>query len=69
MKFDEGLPCAANRSFDYRRQHGLRTKVARVFNTDGPRLHPHDRRVVSHFIVQALRNQPITLQSRELRGL
>jgi len=47
LKFDEGLPCAANRSFDYRRQHGLRIKVARLFNTYGPRLHPNDGRVVS----------------------
>ena len=69
MKFDEGLPCAANRFFNYCRQHGLRIKVARIFNTYGPRLHLHDGRVVSNFIVQALRNQSITLQSRELRGL
>ena len=48
------------RALDYRRQHGLRIKVARIFNTDGPRLHPNDGQVVSHFIVQALRNQPIT---------
>ena len=47
--------------FDYRRQHGLRIKVARLFHTYGPRMHPNDGRVVSSFIVQALKNKPITL--------
>ena len=47
--------------FDYHRQHALRIKVARIFNTYGPRMHPNDGRVVSNFIVQALRNEPITL--------
>ncbi|EGV20668.1 NAD-dependent epimerase/dehydratase [Thiocapsa marina 5811] len=45
----------------YRRQHGMRIKVARIFNTYGPRMHPNDGRVVSNFIVQALRNEPITI--------
>ena len=47
--------------FDYPRQHGMDIKVARIFNTYGPRMHPNNGRVVSHFIVQALRNEPITL--------
>ncbi|MFE8034483.1 UDP-glucuronic acid decarboxylase family protein, partial [Thiohalocapsa marina] len=59
--YDEGKRCAETLFFDYRRQHGLRIKVARIFNTYGPRMHPNDGRVVSNFIVQALRNAPITL--------
>ncbi|HSO79058.1 MAG TPA: UDP-glucuronic acid decarboxylase family protein, partial [Chromatiaceae bacterium] len=59
--YDEGKRCAETLFCDYRRQHGLRIKVARIFNTYGPRMHPNDGRVVSNFIVQALRNQPITL--------
>jgi UDP-glucuronate decarboxylase len=59
--YDEGKRCAETLFFDYRRQHGLRIKIARIFNTYGPRMHPNDGRVVSNFIVQALRNQPITL--------
>ncbi len=59
--YDEGKRCAETLFFDYRRQHGLVTKVARIFNTYGPRMHPNDGRVVSNFIVQALRNEPITL--------
>jgi UDP-glucuronate decarboxylase len=59
--YDEGKRCAETLFFDYRRQHGLRVKVARIFNTYGPRMHPNDGRVVSNFIVQALRNKPITL--------
>jgi len=59
--YDEGKRCAETLFFDYYRQHGLRIKVARIFNTYGPRMHPNDGRVVSNFIVQALRNQPITL--------
>src|SRR6187549_3294910 len=59
--YDEGKRCAETLFFDYRRQHGLRTKVARIFNTYGPRMHPNDGRVVSNFIVQALKNKPITL--------
>jgi len=59
--YDEGKRCAETLCFDYRRQHGLRVKVARIFNTYGPRMHPNDGRVVSNFIVQALRNEPITL--------
>ena len=47
--------------FDYRRQHGLSIKVARIFNTYGPNMHPNDGRVVSNFIMQALQNQPITI--------
>ncbi len=59
--YDEGKRCAETLFFDYRRQAGLSIKVARIFNTYGPRMHPNDGRVVSNFIVQALRNQPITL--------
>jgi len=59
--YDEGKRCAETLFFDYHRQMQLRIKVARIFNTYGPRMHPNDGRVVSNFIVQALRNQPITL--------
>jgi UDP-glucuronate decarboxylase len=59
--YDEGKRCAETLFFDYRRQHGLRIKVARIFNTYGPRMHPNDGRVVSNFVVQALQNRPITL--------
>ena len=59
--YDEGKRCAETLFFDYHRQHHLRIKVARIFNTYGPRMHPNDGRVVSNFIVQALRNEPITI--------
>ena len=59
--YDEGKRCAETLFFDYHRQNGLRIKVARIFNTYGPRMHPYDGRVVSNFIMQALRNEPITL--------
>lgn len=59
--YDEGKRCAEALCFAYRRQHNLPIKVGRLFNTYGPRMHPNDGRVVSNFIVQALRNQPITL--------
>ena len=59
--YDEGKRCAETLFFDYQRQHKLRIKVARIFNTYGPRMHPEDGRVVSSFIVQALRNQDITI--------
>ncbi len=59
--YDEGKRCAETLFFDYRRQHGVHIKVARIFNTYGPRMHPNDGRVVSNFIVQALRGQDITL--------
>ena len=59
--YDEGKRCAETLFFDYYRQHKLRIKVARIFNTYGPRMHPNDGRVVSNFVVQALRNQDITL--------
>ena len=59
--YDEGKRCAETLFFDYHRQHALRIKVARIFNTYGPYMHPNDGRVVSNFIVQALRNQPITV--------
>jgi UDP-glucuronate decarboxylase len=59
--YDEGKRCAETLFFDYWRQHKLPIKVARIFNTYGPRMHPHDGRVVSNFIVQALTNQPITV--------
>jgi UDP-glucuronate decarboxylase len=59
--YDEGKRCAETLFFDYHRQHKLKVKVARIFNTYGPRMHPNDGRVVSNFIVQALRGDPITL--------
>jgi UDP-glucuronate decarboxylase len=59
--YDEGKRCAETLFFDYRRQHGLEIKVARIFNTYGPRMHPADGRVVSNFIVQALKGEPITI--------
>ena len=59
--YDEGKRCAETLFFDYHRQHALRIKVARIFNTYGPRMRPDDGRVVSNFIVQALRREPITL--------
>ena len=59
--YDEGKRCAETLFFDYYRQHALRIRVARFFNTYGPRMHPDDGRVVSNFIVQALKNEPITL--------
>ncbi len=59
--YDEGKRCAETLFFDYNRQHHLKIKVARIFNTYGPRTHPNDGRVVSSFIVQALTNQPITI--------
>src|SRR5688572_3644059 len=59
--YDEGKRCAETLFFDYHRQHRLEIKVARIFNTYGPRMHPNDGRVVSNFIRQALSNQPITL--------
>ncbi|ATC32335.1 SDR family NAD-dependent epimerase/dehydratase [Caulobacter vibrioides] len=59
--YDEGKRCAETLFFDYWRQHKLRIKVARIFNTYGPRMHPNDGRVVSNFIVQALRGEDITL--------
>ncbi|MEM9973026.1 MAG: UDP-glucuronic acid decarboxylase family protein [Pseudomonadota bacterium] len=59
--YDEGKRCAETLFFDYHRQHGLRIKVMRIFNTYGPRMHPEDGRVVSNFIMQALRGEPITL--------
>jgi UDP-glucuronate decarboxylase len=59
--YDEGKRCAETLFFDYHRQHKLRIKVARIFNTYGPRMHPNDGRVVSNFIVQALKGEPITV--------
>jgi UDP-glucuronate decarboxylase len=59
--YDEGKRCAETLFFDYYRQHNLRIKVARIFNTYGPRMHPNDGRVVSNFIVQALRGEEITI--------
>jgi UDP-glucuronate decarboxylase len=59
--YDEGKRCAETLFFDYRRQHELRIKVVRIFNTYGPRMHPNDGRVVSNFIMQALRGEPITI--------
>ena len=59
--YDEGKRCAESLFFDYRRQRGLDIKIARIFNTYGPRMHPCDGRVVSNFIVQALRGEPLTI--------
>ena len=59
--YDEGKRCAETLFFDYLRQHKLRIKVARIFNTYGPNMHPYDGRVVSNFILQALQNKPLTV--------
>ncbi len=59
--YDEGKRCAETLFFDYRRQHNLSIKVARIFNTYGPRMALYDGRVVSNFMVQALQNEPITI--------
>ncbi len=59
--YDEGKRCAETLFFDYHRQHALQIKVARIFNTYGPRMHPNDGRVVSNFVVQALQGNPITI--------
>ena len=65
--YDEGKRCAETLFFDYWRQHAVEIKVARIFNTYGPRMHPNDGRVVSNFIVQALRGQPITIYGTGLQ--
>jgi len=59
--YDEGKRCAETLFFDYHRQHRMRIKVARIFNTYGPRMHPNDGRVVSNFVIQALKGEPITI--------
>ncbi len=59
--YDEGKRCAETLFFDYHRQHGLGVRVARIFNTYGPRMHPNDGRVVSNFVCQALRGEPLTI--------
>ncbi|MFV0423519.1 UDP-glucuronic acid decarboxylase family protein [Oleidesulfovibrio sp.] len=59
--YDEGKRCAETLFMDYRRQHGVEIKIARIFNTYGPNMHPNDGRVVSNFILQALQNKPITI--------
>jgi UDP-glucuronate decarboxylase len=59
--YDEGKRCAETLFMDYRRQHGMRVKVARIFNTYGPNMHPNDGRVVTNFIMQALEQRPITI--------
>jgi UDP-glucuronate decarboxylase len=68
--YDEGKRCAETLFFDYHRQHGLAIKVARLFNTYGPRMHPNDGRVVSNFITQALKDEPITVygEGRQTRS-
>jgi UDP-glucuronate decarboxylase len=65
--YDEGKRCAETLFFDYRRQHNLRIKVARIFNTYGPRMHPNDGRVVSNFIVQALLGRDLTVHGEGLQ--
>jgi len=62
--YDEGKRCAETLFFDYYRQHRLRIKVARIFNTYGPHMHPNDGRVISNFIVQALRGEPLTIYGK-----
>ncbi|MCC5832733.1 MAG: SDR family oxidoreductase [Chlamydiales bacterium] len=62
--YDEGKRCAETLFFDYFRQHGVKIKIARIFNTYGPHMHPNDGRVVSNFIVQAIQNQPITIYGK-----
>jgi len=62
--YDEGKRCAETLFFDYYRQHKLQIKVARIFNTYGPNMHPNDGRVVSNFIIQALTNKPITIYGK-----
>jgi UDP-glucuronate decarboxylase len=68
--YDEGKRCAETLFFDYHRQHRVEIKVARIFNTYGPRMHPNDGRVVSNFIVQALKGEPITIygEGRQTRS-
>ncbi|MDH4190212.1 MAG: SDR family oxidoreductase [Betaproteobacteria bacterium] len=68
--YDEGKRCAETLFFDYHRQHQLRIKVARIFNTYGPRMHPNDGRVVSNFVIQALKGEPITVygEGRQTRS-
>ncbi len=66
--YDEGKRCAETLFFDYHRQHNLRIKVGRIFNTYGPKMHPNDGRVVSNFIMQALQNQPITVYGDGLQS-
>jgi UDP-glucuronate decarboxylase len=68
--YDEGKRCAETLFFDYHRQHNLRIRVARIFNTYGPRMHPNDGRVVSNFVVQALRGESITIfgEGRQTRA-
>jgi UDP-glucuronate decarboxylase len=65
--YDEGKRCAETLFFDYHRQHGLDIRVARIFNTYGPRMHPNDGRVVSNFVVQALRGEDITIYGEGLQ--
>ena len=59
--YDEGKRCAETLFYDYHRQHNLKIRIARIFNTYGPKMHPNDGRVISNFIVQALKNKPITI--------
>jgi UDP-glucuronate decarboxylase len=65
--YDEGKRCAETLFFDYHRQHRMEIKVVRIFNTYGPRMHPNDGRVVSNFIVQALRGEDITIYGNGLQ--
>ena len=62
--YDEGKRCAETLFMDYRNQYGMNIKIARIFNTYGPRMHPHDGRVVSNFIMQALKGEPITIYGK-----
>ena len=59
--YDEGKRCAETLFYNYHRQHNLKIRIARIFNTYGPKMHPKDGRVISNFIIQALKNEPITI--------
>ena len=59
--YDEGKRCAETLFYDYHRQHNLKIRIGRIFNTYGPKMHPNDGRVISNFIIQALKNEPITI--------
>jgi UDP-glucuronate decarboxylase len=65
--YDEGKRCAESLFYDYNRQHNLKIRVARIFNTYGPKMHPNDGRVISNFIIQALKNRPLTIYGNGLQ--
>jgi UDP-glucuronate decarboxylase len=65
--YDEGKRCAESLFYDYNRQHNLKIRIARIFNTYGPKMHPNDGRVISNFIIQALKNRPLTIYGNGLQ--